>query len=107
MRQQIKPLRLIFVCFLFALFGTKLRAADADERFVGQWVWKADKESDPDQYVTITHDNGKWTLEGVYKKDDKEIGSYVGQNVHLDGGKLYWDHKFIKKIPSRHMALLC
>jgi hypothetical protein len=37
---------------------------------------------------TIAREEGKWSVKGVFKKDDKEVGSFHGQNYKYSNGVL-------------------
>lgn len=68
----------------------------AGSEIVGTWVSRA-KSGENDQYWTIRNANGKWTVQGVYKTDNMETGSFVGEGVEFDGKMLSYTHKYIKK----------
>lgn len=78
------------------LLGAWFQPAQAGEELIGTWVSKA-KAGDNDQYWTIRSNNGKWSVVGVYKTDDVETGSFVGEGVAFDGKTLRYTHKYIKK----------
>ena len=88
--------RFTVITFLLTAPLFAFQAGQPGAELVGTWVYKA-KAGDHDQYWTIRTDAGKWTVQGLYKKDGVETGSFVGEGVTFDGKSLRYTHKYVKK----------
>src|SRR5437870_5080658 len=81
---------------LVCAFALTSRGADSAEKMVGTWTGNADPKTK--ETITIKVEDGKWSVTGVYKVDDKEVGSYKGEDCAMSKmGVLLFKKAYEKK----------
>jgi hypothetical protein len=78
--------------------ASNLRAADDGSELVATWQSTSDGLL---QLWTIKQNKGEYSVEGVYMKSDKEVGSFQGKNCKFADGKLSFIQEFkVKPVAS-------
>jgi uncharacterized protein (TIGR03067 family) len=72
------------------------RGADPAKDIVGTWEGRSGAGGFTEVW-TIEHDKGAWTVRGVFKKGDDEVGSFTGKNPRFAGGALTFVQEYVKK----------
>jgi hypothetical protein len=83
------------VVALVGMFALSVRGADPEEKMVGTWAHTTGGKTK--EFLTVKLEKGKWSVSGVYKNDDKEVGSYNGTACSLNGGTLTFTKSFVKR----------
>jgi hypothetical protein len=82
---------------LTAAWQPAARADDEGAALVG--AWQADVDGFQ-EVVTISMDQGVWSVRGAYYKDGAEVGSFQGDKVHLTAGGSLEFHQDYDKVPA-------
>jgi hypothetical protein len=72
--------------------GTAAKANDLIGTFTGQ-----SGSGGLTEIWTIKKDDGKWSVKGIFKKDDKEVGSFHGQDYKYVNGVLLFKQIYDQK----------
>lgn len=74
------------------------QAADDGKELVATWHNTSDGIV---QYWTIKESKGAWTVDGIYKRGNQEIGSFQGKDPRFADGKLTFIQEFkVKPVAS-------
>ena len=89
---------MIRVLLFASLLVLTLLTADAQEptKFVGTWQ-ATTKAVGFDHSLTLTFDNGKWSVLSTYAKEGGPSGTAQGNDIKFETGKLLYVQKHIKK----------
>lgn len=81
---------------IVALVGVSAAVQSAGEgnRFVG--VWKGRIET-YDEVWTVKHSDGVYSINGKFRKNGADVGSFIGTDIKEADGTLSFTRKFIKK----------
>ena len=68
--------------------------AKTEGKFVGTWKGKVDSF---DEIWTIKQTDGTWSVNGKYRRNGAEAGSFVGTDIKEADGTLSFTRKYVKK----------
>ncbi len=68
--------------------------ADEGTKFVGTWKGKVDSH---DEIWTVKNTDGTWSINGKFRRNGAETGSFVGTEIKEVDGTLTFTRKFVKK----------
>jgi uncharacterized protein (TIGR03067 family) len=87
---------LVFVAMLLPFAGSVAGAADESKDLEGTWQGTSGAGGFKEIW-TIKMEKDAWSVTGIFKKDDKEVGAFSGKNVKLSGGTLTLAQAYSKK----------
>ena len=68
--------------------------ADEGDKFVGIWKGRIDSY---DEIWTVKRTDGAWSINGKFRRNGAEAGSFIGTDVKEANGALTFTRKFVKK----------
>ena len=68
--------------------------AKPDDKFIGTWKGRIEAH---EELLTIRNANGTWSVNGKFRRNGAETGSFIGTDIKLVDGTLTFTRKFIKK----------
>jgi uncharacterized protein (TIGR03067 family) len=88
--------RLALVAMLLPVVGSYARAADEPLNLEGTWQGTSGAGGFKEIW-TIKAGKDTWSVSGIFKKDDKEVGAFTGKNVKFSNGTLTFTQQYSKK----------
>src|SRR5262249_40612707 len=101
-RSRRMPHRVVALIVSLGLFlgaVPLLRSGDPSSKFAGTWKTKG-KGAGFDLTLTVAKEAGQWSVKGTVEKNGGVVGTYLGEGVALESGRLAFQRKFTKK-PAR------
>ena len=85
-----------FVLVVGMVVGASAAVGGADEgdKFVGTWKGRIDSY---DEIWTVKRTDGAWSINGKFRRNGAEAGSFIGTDVKEANGALTFTRKFVKK----------